>query len=88
MVKILAKLEQFPGLSRLTTCGYKFVIFEISGLVSRHARERESPRADELVWERLADSPTTDPWCAVYGPAMGSCQHRKPALSHLKWHLA
>lgn len=61
MVKILAKLEQFAGLSRLTTCAYKFVIFEISGLVSRHARQRESPRADELVWERLADSPTTDP---------------------------
>ena len=61
MVKILAKLEQFAGLSRRTTCAYKFVIFEISGLVSRHARQRESPRADELVWERLADSPTTDP---------------------------
>jgi len=61
LVKISAKLEQFAGLSRFTTWAYKFVMFEISRLVSRHAWQREQPHADELVWERLADSPTTDP---------------------------
>ena len=61
LVNILAKLGRFAGLSRFTTWAYKFVIFEISRLVSRHAWQRQPPRADELVWERLADSPTTDP---------------------------
>jgi RNA polymerase sigma-70 factor, ECF subfamily len=61
LVKILAKLEQFAGLSRFTTWAYKFVIFEISGSVSRHAWQRQPPRADELAWERLTDSSTADP---------------------------
>jgi len=61
LVNILAKLGRFAGLSRFTTWAYKFVIFEISRLVSRHAWQRQPPRADELVWERLVDSPTTDP---------------------------
>jgi RNA polymerase sigma-70 factor (ECF subfamily) len=61
LVKILAKLEQFAGLSRFTTWAYKFVMFEISRLVSRHPWQRQPPRADEHVWERLADSPTSDP---------------------------
>jgi RNA polymerase sigma-70 factor, ECF subfamily len=61
LVKILAKLEQFAGLSRFTTWAYKFVMFEISRLVSRHPWQRQPPHADERVWERLADSPTADP---------------------------
>lgn len=61
LVKILAKLEQFAGLSRFTTWAYKFVMFEISRLVSRHPWQRQSPYADESVWERLADLPTADP---------------------------
>ncbi len=48
LVKILAKLEQFAGLSRFTTWAYKFVMFEISRLVSRHAWQRQPPHADEL----------------------------------------
>ncbi len=61
LMKVLAKLEQFAGLSRFTTWTYKFVIFEISRLVSRHAWQRQPPRADELEWERLADSSTAGP---------------------------
>ena len=61
LVKILAKLEQFAGLSRFTTWAYKFVMFEISRLVSRHPWQRQPPHADERVRERLADSPTADP---------------------------
>jgi RNA polymerase sigma-70 factor (ECF subfamily) len=60
LVKILAKLAQFAGLSRFTTWTYKFVIFEISRLVSRHAWQREPPHA-ERAWERPADSLTADP---------------------------
>ena len=54
LVKILAKLEQFAGLSRFTTWAYKFVIFEISRLVSRHAWQRQPPHADERAWKRLS----------------------------------
>ena len=61
LMKILAKLEQFGGLSRFTTWTYKFVIFEISRLVSRHAWQRERPLADGSVPERAADSSTADP---------------------------
>ena len=49
-MKILAKLEQFAGLSRFTTWAYKFVMFEISRLVSRHPWQRQPPHADERVW--------------------------------------
>jgi RNA polymerase sigma-70 factor, ECF subfamily len=61
LVKVLAKLEQFAGLSRFTTWAYKFVMFEISHLVGRHPWQRQAPHADESVWERLADSPMADP---------------------------
>ena len=61
LMKILAKLGHFAGLSRFTTWAYKFVMFEISSLVSRHPWQRQPPHADERVWERLADSPTADP---------------------------
>ena len=61
LMKILAKLEHFAGLSRFTTWTYKFVIFEISRLVSRHAWQRQPPRADELEWERTAGPLTADP---------------------------
>ena len=60
LMKILAKLEQFAGLSRFTTWTYKFVIFEISRLVSRHAWQREPPHA-ERAWKQPADSSSADP---------------------------
>jgi len=61
LVKILAKLEQFAGFSRFTTWTYKFVIFEISRLVSRHAWQRERPLADGGVTEPTAESLLADP---------------------------
>lgn len=67
LVTILAKLEQFAGLSRFTTWAYKFVIFEISRLVSRHAWQREPPHADELVWIGSVDASTPDPAQRVEG---------------------
>jgi len=61
LVKILAKLEQFAGLSRFTTWAYKFVMFEISRLVSKHAWQRERPHADERAWIEPAESLLADP---------------------------
>jgi RNA polymerase sigma-70 factor (ECF subfamily) len=53
MVNILAKLGEFQGLSRFTTWAYKFVIFEASSKVARHAWQRHPPTAEELSWERF-----------------------------------
>jgi RNA polymerase sigma-70 factor, ECF subfamily len=55
MVNVLAKLPDFQGLSRFTTWAYKFVIFEVSNKVARHAWQHHAPTADELSWERFRD---------------------------------
>ena len=55
LINILDKLDQFRGLSRFTTWAYKFVIFEVSGKVARHAGRRQPPSAEEPAWERLPD---------------------------------
>src|SRR6201996_4926845 len=54
LVKILARLGEFQGLSRFTPWAYKFVIFEISGKVARHAWRRQPPGVDDFSDERLA----------------------------------
>jgi RNA polymerase sigma-70 factor (ECF subfamily) len=56
LVKILAKLDDFRGSSQFTTWAYKFVIFEVSGKVARHAWHRHPPSVEELTWERLPDA--------------------------------
>jgi RNA polymerase sigma-70 factor (ECF subfamily) len=56
LVNILAKLEQFRGLSKFTTWAYKFVILEVSSKVARHAWSRHAPSTEELTFERLPDS--------------------------------
>jgi RNA polymerase sigma-70 factor, ECF subfamily len=61
MMSILAKLDEFRGLSRFSTWAYKFVIFEVSGKVARHAWQRHPPSAEELVWEQLPDRLATKP---------------------------
>ena len=55
VVNILARIDDFRGLSRFTTWAYKFVIFEVSGKVARHAWQRHPPSAEELTWEQLPD---------------------------------
>jgi RNA polymerase sigma-70 factor (ECF subfamily) len=55
LMSILRKLDEFQGRSRFTTWAYKFVIFEVSGKVARHAWRRQPPSAEELTWERLPD---------------------------------
>jgi RNA polymerase sigma-70 factor, ECF subfamily len=56
LVNILAKLDEFRGLSRFTTWAYKFAIFEVSGKVARHAWQRHPPGREEETWEHLPDS--------------------------------
>jgi RNA polymerase sigma-70 factor (ECF subfamily) len=56
LMNILAKLEEFRGLSRFTTWAYKFVIFEVSGKVARHAWQRHPPSGEAFSWEGLPDS--------------------------------
>jgi RNA polymerase sigma-70 factor (ECF subfamily) len=55
LMNILAKLDDFRGLSRFTTWAYKFVVFEVSGKVARHAWRRQPPGPAELAFEQLPD---------------------------------
>ena len=55
LMNILARLDEFRGHSRFTTWAYKFVMFEVSGKVARHAWRRHPPSLDEFAWERLPD---------------------------------
>jgi RNA polymerase sigma-70 factor, ECF subfamily len=58
MVAVLSKLDGYKGASRFTTWAYKFVVFEISVKLHRHAwRGRTIPTADDdPAWDRLAQS--------------------------------
>ena len=56
LTNILDKLDEFRGLSRFTTWAYKFVMFEVSGKVARHAWRRQPPNRHELAFERLPDA--------------------------------
>jgi RNA polymerase sigma-70 factor (ECF subfamily) len=55
LVTILDKLDEFRGLSRFTTWAYKFVIFEVSVKVTRHAWRRHPPGGEELRADELPD---------------------------------
>src|ERR1700754_3858998 len=55
LMKILAHIDDFQGLSRFTSWAYKFVIFEVSNKVARHAWQHHAPSARELTWEHVAD---------------------------------
>jgi RNA polymerase sigma-70 factor (ECF subfamily) len=61
LMSIVRKLEEFRGLSRFTTWAYKFVIFEVSGKVARHAWRRQPPSREAVDWDRLPDSLTARP---------------------------
>jgi RNA polymerase sigma-70 factor, ECF subfamily len=56
LTNILARLDDFRGLSRFTTWAYKFVMFEVSGKVARHAWRRQPPGREDLAWDQLPDS--------------------------------
>jgi RNA polymerase sigma-70 factor, ECF subfamily len=56
LVNVLAKLNEFEGLSRFTTWAYKFAVFEVSTKVARHAWRRQPPSRREPAFERLPDA--------------------------------
>ncbi len=55
LMTITSKIDEFRGASRFTTWAYKFVLFEVSGKVARHAWRRQAPVVDEDVWHRMPD---------------------------------
>lgn len=55
LVNVLDRLDEFRGLSRFTTWAYKFVVFEVSAKVSRHAWRRQPPDVEEIAWDQLPD---------------------------------
>jgi len=55
LINVLGKLDEFRGDSRFTTWAYKFVIFDVSGKVARHAWRRHPPGHKELDFEQLPD---------------------------------
>jgi RNA polymerase sigma-70 factor, ECF subfamily len=61
LVKLLERLDDFRGLSRFTTWAYKFVIFEVSAKVARHAWNRQIPGCEELGYELLMDPGARSP---------------------------
>jgi RNA polymerase sigma-70 factor (ECF subfamily) len=61
LVGVLGRLDDFRGLSRFTTWAYRFVIFEVSAKVARHAWQRQPPGADEFEVDLLADHRSPHP---------------------------
>ncbi len=55
LVNVLARLDEFRGLSRFTTWAYTFVMFEVSAKVARHAWRRQPPDVEEVAWDQLPD---------------------------------
>lgn len=61
LLAIDRKIGEFRGESRFTTWAYKFVIFEVSAKVSRHAWRASGVALDTEDWERLPDRFGLDP---------------------------
>jgi RNA polymerase sigma-70 factor (ECF subfamily) len=61
LVSILARIDDFKGLSRFTTWAYKFVIFEVASKLARHAWQRHPPSREELDLAELPDAPAARP---------------------------
>jgi RNA polymerase sigma-70 factor, ECF subfamily len=55
LVNVIDRLDEFRGLSRFTTWAYKFVVFEVSAKVARHAWRRQPPDVEQLEWDQLPD---------------------------------
>jgi RNA polymerase sigma-70 factor, ECF subfamily len=61
VVSVLAKLEEFRGLSRFTTWAYKFAAYQVSAEVARHAWRRQPPATADLIWDQLPDQTARRP---------------------------
>jgi RNA polymerase sigma-70 factor, ECF subfamily len=78
LMSILARLDDFRGLSRFTTWAYKFVVFEVSGKVARHAWRRQPPGQGPVL-ERIPD---------VLAPRPGDRVEQREQLATLSTALA
>ena len=56
LMAILSKLDTYRGAARFTTWACKFVIFEASTHLRRHAWRERKVELDETVWDRLPDT--------------------------------
>lgn len=56
LMAVLGKLESFRGAARFTTWACKFVMFELSTRLRRHAWRQRRVETDETVWDRLPDA--------------------------------
>jgi RNA polymerase sigma-70 factor, ECF subfamily len=54
LVAVLARLDDFRGLSRFTTWAYKFALFEAGTKIRRRAWQGREIPLDEPAWERFA----------------------------------
>jgi RNA polymerase sigma-70 factor, ECF subfamily len=61
LMHILARIDDFQRLSRFTTWAYKFVIFEVSSKLARHAWHHHPPGAEDLTWDHLPDTLAAKP---------------------------
>ena len=56
LMAVLAKLDTYRGTARFTTWACKFVIFEASTRLRRHAWRERKVELDETIWDRLPDA--------------------------------
>jgi RNA polymerase sigma-70 factor (ECF subfamily) len=56
LMAVLAKLDTFRGDARFTTWACKFVIFETSTRLRRHAWRQRKVEPDQTIWDRLPDA--------------------------------
>ena len=61
LMNVLRRLDDFQGRSRFTTWACKFVIFEVSSKVGRHAWRRQPPNVNDLGIDRLPDALAAGP---------------------------
>ena len=61
LVSILARIDDFKGLSRFTTWAYKFAVFEVSSKLARHAWQRHPPGPQDLELAQLPDALAVGP---------------------------
>jgi RNA polymerase sigma-70 factor (ECF subfamily) len=54
LVSVLARLDEFRGLSRFTTWAYKFALFEAGAKLRKRAWQGREIPLDEPAWERFA----------------------------------
>jgi hypothetical protein len=77
LVNVLARLDDFRGLSRFTTWAYKFVVFEVSAKVAQHAWRRHPPGRGRACVGRAPRSCLTP----TRGPARAAGATRSTRIS-------